>query len=100
MSSLRQSVGVFLAIVLWEAALLCSSVFLWAEVQDPYGMLRYVLRLLIVVPLALFLAVAGVKIFDRYTPNDWMERVAQNETACAVVLADLIIGVFWLCVQG
>jgi hypothetical protein len=100
MNELRQSFGVFLAIALWEAAMLCASVFLWTEVQDPFGMLRYVLRLLIVVPLALFLAITGVRVFDRYTPNDWMERVAQNEIACAVVLAALILGVFWLCVQG
>ena len=100
MNELRQSFGVFLAIALWEAAMLCASVFLWTEVQDPFGMLRYVLRLLIVVPLALFLAITGVRVFDRYTPNDWMERVAQNEIACAVVLAALILGVFLLCVQG
>ena len=100
MTILGQSAWMLLAIALWEAAMLSASVFLWTEVQDPFGMLRYVARLLIVVPLALFLAIAGVRVFDRYTPNDWMERVAQNETACAVVLAALILGVFWLCVQG
>lgn len=89
-----------IAIAVWETVLLCASFLLWTQVQDPYGMIRYVVRLLIVVPLALFLAIAGVRVFDRYTPNDWMERVAQNEIACALVLAALIIGVFWLCVQG
>jgi hypothetical protein len=90
----------FIVIALWETVLLCASLLLWTHVQDPYGMIRYVVRLLIVVPLALFLAIAGVRVFDRYTPNNWMERVAQNEIACALVLAALIIGVFWLCVQG
>ena len=100
MMTLRQSAWMLFTLALWEVAMLCASLFLWTEVQDPLGMVKYVVRLLIVVPLALFLAIAGVRVFDWYTPNDWMERVEQNETACAVVLAALILGVFWLCVQG
>lgn len=100
MSDPVKSLKPILWITTWQIVLLSISVLLWTQVHDPYGMLRYVLRLLIVVPLALALAITGVTVFDYFTPNNWMERVAQNEMACAVVLAALIVGVFWLCVQG
>lgn len=83
----------------WFAMLICSY-FLWGMVDDALGMARYVVRILLVAPLVLALAIAGVHAFDRFTPNDWMAKVAEDETACAIVLAALILGVFWLCVQG
>ena len=83
------------------AALLLASLFVWAAVGDPLAMVRYVLRLLIVAPPALALAIGGVRLFDELTPPvKWIEKVAENEIACAVVLGSLILGVFWLCVQG
>jgi heme/copper-type cytochrome/quinol oxidase subunit 2 len=73
---------------------------LWDEVNDPQALLRLIHRLVITVPVAVCLAIFAVRAFDRFTPNDWMKRVSDNETACSVVLASLILGVFWLCVQG
>ncbi len=84
-----------------EVGLVIASIAVWGTLGDPLGMVRYVLRLLIAVPLALALAIGGVRIFDELTPPvKWIEKVAENEIACAIVLAALILGVFWLCVQG
>ncbi len=87
--------------------LLLLSVPLWAQVGDPCGMLRYVMRLLIVVPLATALAIAAVMAFDRWTPGDWLEGITGDEThtnasriACGMVVSALLLGVFWLCIQG
>jgi hypothetical protein len=84
-----------------EIGLVVASIFVWGMLDDPFGMVRYVLRLLIAIPIALALAVGGVRVFDELTPPvKWIEKVAENEIACAVVLSSLILGVFWLCVQG
>jgi len=63
-------------------------------------MLRYVLRVLIAVPLALFLVIIGVKVFDRYTPGDWMEGIADDQQSKSLVLCAVILGVVWLAVQS
>ena len=86
-------------------ALLCvgltASVYVYGFKGDPFGLIRVVVRLLIVVPLGVFLSIGAVRLFDRYTPPvRWIDEVANNEVACAIVLSTLIFGVFWLCVQG
>lgn len=93
-------------LAVYETTMLSFSVVLWGHVPlhewepDTLIMLRYVMRMLIVVPLATALAIAGVRLFDHFTENDWLKAVVKNEMACAVVLAALILGVFWLCIQG
>ena len=91
---------VFLCGLIVLVLLMISSV-VYGQMNDPYGMIRYIVRQFIVVPVATGLAILAVRVFDHYTPPvRWIEKVAENETAVAIVLAALIFGVFWLCVQG
>lgn len=87
-------------LILWVMGAVIIGAPLWEEARDPHALLRLLHRLAVTVPVTVGMAILAVRSFDRFTPNDWMKRVSQNETACSVVLASLILGVFWLCVQG
>ena len=68
--------------------------------SDPSAMLRYTNRMMIVIPLAVLLSIASIRMLDKFTPNEWMDRISNDEMACAIVVGSFILGVFWLCVQG
>jgi hypothetical protein len=93
--------GILLVFSIMFAAGLTASFYVFAVSGDPLALLRSILRLLVVVPLATGLAILAVRAFDELTPPvRWLEEVARNELAAALVLASLIFGVFWLCIQG
>lgn len=88
-------------------SLLAGSGFLWSAMGDPYAMLRYVVRLLIVVPLATCLALGAVLLFDHWTPDDWLASLTDDQhgnlgtkLAAGIVVASLVLSVFWLAIQG
>jgi len=88
-------------------SLLAGSAFLWGPVGDPFAMVRYVVRLLIVVPLATCLALAAVLLFDHWTPDDWLLSLTDEhhgnlgtKLATGIVVASLVLSVFWLAIQG
>jgi hypothetical protein len=87
-------------LLLWVIGVFVLGAPLWEEAQDPRALLRLIHRLAVTAPVAVCMAILAVTAFDRFTPNDWMKKVSENETACSVVLASVILGVFWLCVQG
>jgi len=87
--------------------LLGASAFLWGPLGDRYAMVRYVVRLLIVVPLATCLALAAVVLFDHWTPDDWLVSLTDDhhgnlgtKLATGIVVASLVLSVFWLAIQG
>lgn len=93
-------------LVVW-LCLLAASALLWGPLGDPYAMLRYVVRLLIVVPLATCLALGAVLLFDRWTPDDWLASLTDDhhgnlgtKLATGAVVASLVLSVFWLAIQG
>jgi len=82
-------------------ASLTASIYFYGFMGDPWAMFRMLARLGVVVPASIAMSILAVSLFDRATPpHRWIERVVQNETACAIVLAALLFGIFWLCVQG
>ena len=83
----------------WSVMLL-ASVHIWTPVGDPWAMIRYVIRVCIAVPLALTLVILGVRAFDHFTPEDWLEGLSQDVQAKALVLAAVVVGVVWLAVQS
>jgi hypothetical protein len=91
---------------LWLFCLLMSTQ-LWGMVADPFALIRYIVRLLVVVPVATLLALGAVVLFDHWTPSDWLEDIADDEhgnlgtkLATGIVVASLILSVFWLAIQG
>lgn len=90
----------------WIILVAYVSTLVWGKVQlpngqtDPYAMIRYILRILVVVPLVTGLAIGAVKGFDYWTPGIWLTEEWNNEIARAMVLSTLIACIFWLGVQG
>ena len=90
---------ILIGVFAW-ACFLYGSIYLYVLADDPYALWRFAVRLLVVVPLATVLAVLSTRIFNRYTPANWLPETWENEIAKAIVLATLLFGSFWLCVQG
>ncbi len=81
-------------------AMILASVHIWEFMGDSWAMIRYVVRVCIAVPLALTLVIIGVRAFDHFTPEDWLEGLSQDVQAKALVLAAVVLGVVWLAVQS
>ncbi|MFH0821502.1 MAG: hypothetical protein V2B18_02035 [Pseudomonadota bacterium] len=96
----RQWVLIAVGTLLWTVAGLVATVPLWSTQGDPYGMVRYVLRMVFVMPLGTLMIISAVTAFDCYTPHDWLERIHENNLACGIVVAVLIYCVSWLVIQG
>ncbi|MCA1961483.1 MAG: hypothetical protein LDL33_11885 [Desulfomonile sp.] len=106
MNLVNHSLAIAAVVGVW-LSVLAGSAFLWGAVGDPYAMVRYVVRLLIVVPLATCLALAAVLLFDRWTPDEWLASLTDDhhgnlgtKLATGVVVASLVLSVFWLAIQG
>lgn len=79
---------------------LWSSFDFYGQAGDQYGLVRYCLRMLVVVPLVTILAIMATLAYDAFTPAEWMPEEWKDEKAKAIILAVLIYCVFWLGVQG
>jgi hypothetical protein len=90
--------------ILWVTILLfglAMSGFIFSFQGDPLVFFRYLCRILVIVPLITFLAIGSLRLFDHFTPPvKWLEKVAENEIAIAIVLASIVYGIFWVCIQG
>jgi hypothetical protein len=92
------------AITIWILAVIARTTVL-SDAVDFYSFGRMVLRLVIMIPIATVCAVWAVNFFDARTHGWWMEHLTNEEgnigtkIACGLVLASLIYGIFWLCVQ-
>lgn len=91
--------GLLPAVAGW-LALLLGSTSIWEPMGDSWAMIRYVVRVCIAVPLALTLVIVGVRAFDHFTPEDWLEGLSQDVQSKALVLAAVVLGVVWLAVQS
>jgi hypothetical protein len=91
-------------LILWVALMLFGLVmsgFFFSFQGDPFVFFRYLSRILVVVPLVTFLAIGSLRLFDHFTPPvKWLEKVAENEIAIAILLASIVYGIFWCCIQG
>jgi len=71
-----------------------------------YGVIKSLLRVLVIVPLCVELGIWAVNEWDRRTPECWWEIISNDKTrggtklAVAAVLCAVIYGVFWLAAQG
>lgn len=71
-----------------------------------YGVIKSILRILILVPLCTELGIWAVNKWDQRTPEDWWLVISNDEAnwstklAIAIVLFAIVIGVFWVAIQG
>lgn len=73
------------------------------QVGDPWAVLRSAIRIIVLAPLCLFLAIGGVILFDRLTPEDWLVSLTDDQNgnlgtklATGIVVAAIILGIFWV----
>jgi hypothetical protein len=63
-------------------------------------------RVLVIVPLATALCLVALLLFDLFTPGDWLYHLTSDEgnlgtkIGLGIVLAALVLGIFWVSVQG
>lgn len=76
------------------------------NVGDPYAVLRSAIRILVLAPLCLFLAIGGVILFDKLTPDDWLLGLTDDQhgnlgtkLATGIVVAAIILSMFWVGVR-
>jgi len=76
------------------------------NVGDPYAVLRSAIRIIVLAPLCLFLAIGGVLLFDRLTPDDWLLGLTDDQKgnlgtklATGIVVAVIILSMFWVGVR-
>lgn len=94
--------------IIWWLIVLTLAYFVYGEARnDPWAMVMSVLRILIVVPLATGLSILALREFDKYTPGDWLAGVADDQhgnigtkIGTGLVVASLILSIFWVCIQG
>ena len=97
----------FGALVLgWCLLVLLSIPMSWLPESRPAGYTLPVMRVLIFVPLAVYLAVWAVNTFDRLTDGWWLRNVDNPDLRTGVAIAvglvtsTLIYCVFWVFIQG
>lgn len=73
------------------------------SVGDPYAVMRSAIRIIVLAPLCLFLAIGGVILFDRLTPDDWLISLTDDQhgnlgtkLATGIVVAAIILSMFWV----
>jgi len=76
------------------------------NVGDPYAVLRSAIRIIVLAPLCLFLAIGGVLLFDHLTPDDWLIGLTDDQKgnlgtklATGIVVAAIILSMFWVGVR-
>jgi len=76
------------------------------NVGDPYAVMRSAIRIIVLAPLCLFLAIGGVILFDKLTPDDWLISLTDDQhgnlgtkLATGIVVAAIILSMFWVGVR-
>lgn len=76
------------------------------QTGDPYAVLRSAIRIIVLAPLCLFLAIGGVILFDKLTPDDWLLSLTDDQhgnlgtkLATGIVVATIILSMFWVGVR-
>jgi len=96
-----------IAISTWIALVLVSGLAYELARGDSFALLLTVLRILVVVPLAVALCIVAVVVFDVYTPGDWLIHLTDDQhgtvgskIGTALVVASIVLGIFWVAIQG
>lgn len=101
----QRYVGIGMLVAIWGCLVAISIPFSQMQASAPIGYVLPLLRVLIFVPLAVFLAIWAVNTFDRLTEGWWLRNVdnpnLQTGGAIAVglVTSTLIYCIFWCIIQ-
>lgn len=60
----------------------------------------YFLRIALVIPFGALISGLSLRLFDAITPASWVPDNWELEYAKAAIVCSVIIGLFWLAVQG
>jgi hypothetical protein len=81
--------GIFTLGAAGIAALVLAGAYVFPD--DPGTLLRYAVLRLTGALIGILTLSAGMLFVDYITPHNWMENIAHNETACAIVIAAVVL---------
>jgi len=59
--------------------------------SDPWGLYRYFVNRVAAAAWGIVAVTGGVLFFDYVTPGNWLEKIEEGNTACAIVIVGVVI---------